>query len=89
MSTTITIRKELKSQLDEIGRKTESYNDIIQRIVDEHDHSQSYAVRAHAKKLLTLHEKPSQANEYHRQMLQKVANGESKSWDEVKRELLK
>ncbi|MFT4312711.1 MAG: hypothetical protein ACMXYF_05790 [Candidatus Woesearchaeota archaeon] len=88
MNTTITIKKELKAKLDEIGLKSESYNDIIERLYASYEKNQTYVLKKYASKLLTLHESSTKADTYHRKILEKVASGESKSWDQIKRELL-
>lgn len=81
MNTTITIKKELKLKLDTIGKKSESYNDIIERLCNSYEATERYAVRKHAANLL------KDANPYHKKLLKEVAEGRSKSWEEVKREL--
>jgi predicted CopG family antitoxin len=81
MNTTITIKKELKLKLDAIGKKSESYNDVIERLCQSYDSTERYAVQKHAMNLL------EDANPYHKKLLKQVAEGKSKSWEEIKREI--
>ena len=36
MTTTIRIKRETKRKLENLGKKTESFDDIIQRLIEEH-----------------------------------------------------
>jgi predicted CopG family antitoxin len=83
MNTTITIKKEVKAKLDEIGKKSESYNDVIERLCSEYERAERYAIQNYAINML----KEPSLNEYNKKLLKQIADGKSKSWDEVKREL--
>jgi hypothetical protein len=87
MDTTVTIKKDLKAKLDTIGLKSESYNDIIEKLYNKFLQTEREAVQKHAKKLLILHDSKSTADTYHRKILEDVASGNSRSWNEVKKEL--
>jgi predicted CopG family antitoxin len=85
MNTTITISKELKEKLDSIGLKSESYNDIVSRLHDVYMQSQRQTVQLFVRE--TLAKYGSEMSPIKKKMLQQVANGNSRPWSEVKKEL--
>lgn len=89
MKTTITIDKNVKDILDEISIKSESYNDIIKRLVETYFSLERETVRKKAEKLVQLYSLSTDPKDKaHALILQDVAKGESLSWETLKKELL-
>jgi hypothetical protein len=85
MNTTITISKELKANLDMIGLKSESYNDIVQKLYDHYHKQYRKPLASFVHEQLTAYE--TELTPVKKAMLREIAKGNSKPWSEVKQHL--
>jgi hypothetical protein len=89
MNTTITISKQLKEKLDGVGTKKDSYNDIVTKLYEFYFENERMRFRSFiCEKAEKYGKSNNEISNFHKKILKDVADGKSKSWDEVKHELL-